>query len=270
MPSSSIARKHHSRVIRERTEGDRAKTGVFTGSYAVNPVNGELIPVWVADYVLAGYGTGAIMAVPAHDDRDFEFAKQFDLKVIPVVEPPADHPQRAEILAGDVCFVARGKATNSKEFDGMQTDEVKAAVVQSLIEKGQGSEAVNYKLRDWLFSRQRFWGEPFPILHEVDDAGNPTGRKRGVPVEDLPVRLPELEDFKPHGRPEPPLAKAADDWLYVTIDGKRYPPRDQHHASVGGIVLVLLALHRSKESGINGGSKQGESVDARRSLCRRC
>ncbi len=207
---------------RERTEGDRVKTGVFTGSHAINPVNGKWIPIWVADYVLAGYGTGAIMAVPAHDERDFEFAKQFDLTIVPVVDPPADHPQRDEILAGDVCFVAKGAAINSAAFDGQQTDDVKAAVTQSLAERGLGSEAVNYKLRDWLFSRQRFWGEPFPILHEVDAEGNPTGVKRAVPVDQLPVRLPELEDFKPHGRPEPPLAKADDSWLYVTIDSKRY------------------------------------------------
>ncbi|MEM1068410.1 MAG: class I tRNA ligase family protein, partial [Planctomycetota bacterium] len=113
-------------------------------------------------------------------------------------------------------------AINSEGFDGKETDEVKAAVTASLNEKGQGSQAVNYKLRDWLFSRQRFWGEPFPILHEVDAEGNLTGRKRAVDADQLPVRLPELEDFKPHGRPEPPLAKADDDWLYVTIDGKRY------------------------------------------------
>ena len=207
---------------RERTEGDRVKTGVFTGSTAVNPVNGNPIPIWVADYVLAGYGTGAIMAVPAHDDRDFEFAKQFDLSVIPVVDPPADHPQREQILAGDVCFVAQGQAINSGSFDGQTTNEVKAAVTDSLAKSGQGSEAVNYKLRDWLFSRQRFWGEPFPILHEVDEDGNLTGYKRTVPTEDLPVCLPELDDFKPHGRPEPPLAKADDDWLFVTLEGKRY------------------------------------------------
>ncbi len=207
---------------RERTEGDRVKTGVFTGSHAINPVNNQPIPIWVADYVLAGYGTGAIMAVPAHDDRDFEFAKQFDLPVIPVVDPPADHPDREAILAGDFCFVAKGNAINSGPFDGRSTDAVKIAVTQSLNEQGLGSEAVNYKLRDWLFSRQRFWGEPFPVLHELDADGNPTGIKRGVPVNELPVRLPDLEDFKPHGRPEPPLAKADDDWLYVTIDGTRY------------------------------------------------
>tara|TARA_R110002049_G_scaffold72490_3_gene187263 strand:- start:26332 stop:29163 length:2832 start_codon:yes stop_codon:yes gene_type:complete len=207
---------------RERTDGDRAKTGVFTGSTAVNPVNGKSIPIWVADYVLAGYGTGAIMAVPAHDDRDFEFAKQFDLTVIPVVDPPTDHPRRDAILAGDVCFVAEGQAINSGSFDGQNTSQVKAAVTKSLSQSGQGSEAVNYKLRDWLFSRQRFWGEPFPVLHEVDNDGNLTGYKRTVPTEDLPVQLPDLEDFKPHGRPEPPLAKADDDWLYVELDGKRY------------------------------------------------
>ncbi len=208
---------------RERTDGgDKEKTGVFTGSTAINPVNGKPIPIWIADYVLAGYGTGAIMAVPAHDERDFEFAKQFDLDVIPVVDPPADHKQREQILAGNVCFAAQGKAINSGDFDGQTTDQVKQTVTASLTQQGQGSEAVNYKLRDWLFSRQRFWGEPFPILHEVDADGNETGIKRGVDPADLPVRLPDLKDYKPHGRPEPLLAKADDDWLYVTIDGKRY------------------------------------------------
>ncbi|GAA5510479.1 leucine--tRNA ligase [Novipirellula caenicola] len=207
---------------RERTEGDKIKTGVFTGSTAINPVNGEAIPIWVADYVLAGYGTGAIMAVPAHDERDFEFAKQFDLKVVPVVDPDADDPNREAILKGEVCFAAQGRAINSGEFDGKTTEEVKSAVTKWLSESGQGSEAVNFKLRDWLFSRQRFWGEPFPILHELDENGEPTGIKRAVDTAELPVRLPDLKDYKPHGRPEPPLAKADDDWLYVTIDGKRY------------------------------------------------
>ncbi|MEO1523865.1 MAG: leucine--tRNA ligase [Planctomycetota bacterium] len=207
---------------RERTEGDREKTGVFTGSHAINPVNGERIPVWVADYVLAGYGTGAIMAVPAHDERDFEFAVKFDLPVIAVIEPPADLDNRDEILAGKACFAGSGNAINSGPLDGKPTDEGKVAITESLEAKGFGKGAVNYKLRDWLFSRQRFWGEPFPILHELDDEGNPTGRKRGVDPSELPVCLPELEDFKPHGRPEPPLAKADDDWLYVTIDGTRY------------------------------------------------
>lgn len=207
---------------RERTDGERGKTGVFTGSDAVNPITGSRIPIWVADYVLAGYGTGAIMAVPAHDERDFEFAVQYGLNVIPVVDPPADHDQRDLILSGKVCFAAKGSAINSPGFNGQQTENVKKAITAQLAESGMGCSAVNYKLRDWLFSRQRFWGEPFPVLHEVDDDGKPTGVKRGVPVEDLPVKLPDLEDFKPHGRPEPPLAKADDDWLYVELDGKRY------------------------------------------------
>ncbi|WP_404308985.1 leucine--tRNA ligase [Neorhodopirellula lusitana] len=207
---------------RERTDGDRAKTGVFTGTYAFNPADGRLIPVWVADYVLAGYGTGAIMAVPAHDIRDFEFAVEFDLPVIPVVDPPADHDQRDDILAGKACFAAEGLAINSGEFDGRTTDDVKSSLTATLNEGGLAEQAINYKLRDWLFSRQRFWGEPFPILHEIDSEGNPTGIKRAVPDDQLPVTLPELEDFKPHGRPEPPLAKADDDWLIVELDGKRY------------------------------------------------
>lgn len=207
---------------RERTEGDRKKTGVFTGSHAINPADGRSIPVWVADYVLAGYGTGAIMAVPAHDIRDFEFAVTFDLPIIAVVDPPADHAQRDEILAGRACFVAEGVAINSGQYNGQTTDQVKAQLTALLAEHGLACQAVNYKLRDWLFSRQRFWGEPFPILHEIDEEGNPTGIKRGVPAEQLPVTLPQLEDFKPHGRPEPPLAKAGDEWLIVELDGKRY------------------------------------------------
>ncbi|PAY20909.1 leucine--tRNA ligase [Rhodopirellula sp. SM50] len=207
---------------RERTEGDREKTGVFTGSHAINPVNGTPIPVWVADYVLAGYGTGAIMAVPAHDERDFEFAVKYELPVIAVVEPPADAENRDDILAGKACFDAVGIAINSGPMNGKSTEEVKQELTASLQADGLGKAAVNYKLRDWLFSRQRFWGEPFPILHELDGDGNPTGRMRGVDPAELPVRLPELEDFKPHGKPEPPLGKADDDWLYVQIDGKRY------------------------------------------------
>lgn len=207
---------------RERTDGDRAKTGVFTGSYAINPADGRSIPIWVADYVLAGYGTGAIMAVPAHDERDFEFAVAFDLPVIPVVDPPADHKQRENILAGKACFAAEGVAINSGEYDGKTTAEVKAALTAELAKQGLACEAVNYKLRDWLFSRQRFWGEPFPVLHEIDADGNATGVRRLVPDDQLPVTLPELADFKPHGRPEPPLAKADDDWLIVELDGKRY------------------------------------------------
>ena len=207
---------------RERTIEDKVKTGVFTGSFAINPVNGNPIPIWVADYVLAGYGTGAIMAVPAHDERDFEFAQQFGLEVIAVLDPPADHEQRDEILDGKVCFVGDGNAINSERFDGHPTAQVKPAITNWLSERGQGVEAVNFKLRDWLFSRQRFWGEPFPILHELNEQGERTGVMKAVDPSELPIKLPVLEDYQPHGRPEPLLAKADDDWLYVTIDGKRY------------------------------------------------
>ncbi len=208
---------------RERTEGDKKKTGVFTGAYAINPVNELPVPIWIADYVLATYGTGAIMAVPAHDERDFEFAQQYDLPVVAVVDPSkAVDVDPEAVLAGKQCFVGLGTAINSGPFNGMATDEVKQQLTAKLAAAGIGREAVNYKLRDWLFSRQRFWGEPFPILHELDASGKPTGAIRAVDAKDLPVNLPHLEDFKPHGRPEPPLGKSPDEWLYVEIDGKRY------------------------------------------------
>jgi len=208
----------------ERTELAKEKTGVFTGSYATNPVNGEPAPIWVADYVLSSYGWGAIMAVPAHDERDFEFAQQFGLPIKAVVDPgDAISPsEREEVLAGKRCFAGEGVAVNSAHYNGLKTAEFKKRIAADLETVGVGRAAVNYKLRDWLFSRQRFWGEPFPILHELDDAGKPTGRVRAVGEKDLPVDLPHLEDFKPHGRPEPPLDKAPNDWLYPTIDGKCY------------------------------------------------
>lgn len=207
---------------RERTEGDRKKTGVFTGSYAINPLTEQPIPIWIADYVLASYGTGAIMAVPAHDDRDYEFAEQFDLPIVPVVDPGPDSKNREDVLAGRKCFAEHGTAINSGRFSGLSTSECKQQITAYLNKNGLGREAVNYKLRDWLFSRQRFWGEPFPILHELDASGQPTGALRAVDESELPVDLPHLEDYKPHGRPEPPLAKAPDEWLYVERDGRRY------------------------------------------------
>jgi leucyl-tRNA synthetase len=207
---------------RERTEGDRAKTGVFTGSYAINPVTAKPIPIWIADYVLATYGTGAIMAVPAHDIRDFEFAVAFNLPVVAVVDPPKEYECLDEVLAGKACFVGAGAVINSGEFDGQDSDSVKSTITDRLAAEGLARVAINYKLRDWLFSRQRFWGEPFPVLHELDADGDLTGIKRAVPENQLPVLLPQLADFKPHGRPEPPLEKADDAWLYVTIDGVRY------------------------------------------------
>ena len=225
----------------DRTDLAKSKTGEFTGSYAINPVNGRPVPIWIADYVLISYGTGAIMAVPAHDQRDFEFAQQFDLQVLPVVDPGTqkifapsgfggpDLSQddlaelyRKAVIDGHLVFTEQGTAINSDGYDGLSTAEFKTKITADLAKQGLGREAVNYKLRDWLFSRQRFWGEPFPILHELDANGVPTGVMRGVPEDQLPVDLPELEDFKPHGRPEPPLDKAPDDWLYPVIDGVRY------------------------------------------------
>jgi leucyl-tRNA synthetase len=200
----------------DRTDLAREKTGVFTGSHVIHPLTGRPVPVWVADYVLATYGTGAIMAVPAHDDRDFEFAKTFGLDVITVVEP-LDRPARqGELFTGD------GRAVNSGPYTGLGTREFMAKVSADLAAAGLGRAAVNYKLRDWLFSRQRFWGEPFPILHELDAAGNPTGVIRAVAESELPVPLPELTDFKPGDTPDPPLSRAGHDWLFVERDGRRY------------------------------------------------
>ena len=208
----------------DRTDLAKQKTGVFTGSYAVNPVNGKAIPIWIADYVLISYGTGAIMAVPAHDTRDFEFAEQFDLPIIAVVDPgERDEVDRRAVLAGRACFAGDGTAVNSGRFNGMTTAQFKRAIADDLANKGLGRAAVAYKLRDWLFSRQHFWGEPFPILHELDDEGNPTGLVRALEPEDLPLDLPsEMQFDAAHDRPEPPLDMAPEDWLYVTIDGKRY------------------------------------------------
>lgn len=208
---------------RDRTDEKKKKTGVFTGAYATNPVNGEKVPIWIADYVLAGYGTGAIMAVPAHDERDFEFATQFGLPIRTVVVPPAEWlaKTRSTIEKLSVAFTDEGTAVNSGSFDGLPTPQFKKKITVWLEEKRLGAGKVNYKLRDWLFSRQRYWGEPFPILHEVDAQGNPTGVIEPLTLADLPLRLPEMADFKPSGRPEPPLGKATE-WVNVTRGGKRY------------------------------------------------
>ncbi|RMG41542.1 MAG: leucine--tRNA ligase [Planctomycetota bacterium] len=214
----------------ERTDLAKEKTGVFTGSYAINPVNGERIPIWVADYVLGGYGTGAIMAVPAHDLRDWEFAVKFGLPIRRVVQPPPDYePTREERALArqtesgtEFPFVGEGTAIHSDGYDGLPTAEFKKKICDDLQQKGLGRAAVNYRLRDWLFSRQHFWGEPFPIWHELDENGNPTGLLRTVPEDQLPVLLPEDFEFKPHDRPEPPLAQAPESWLYTTAeDGTR-------------------------------------------------
>ena len=174
--------------------------------------------------MLISYGTGAIMAVPAHDTRDFDFAKQFALPIRAVVDPgDAPGAPREDLLAGRVAFIADGTAVNSGPYDGLPTAEFKKRIAADLQSQGQGRPAVNYKLRDWLFSRQHFWGEPFPILHELDAEGRPNGRIRALRPEDLPVDLPATMAFDAgHDRPEPPLEKAPEDWLYVTLDGKRY------------------------------------------------
>ncbi len=219
----AYCRKAAAKSDRERTEGTREKTGVFTGAYAINPVTGRPIPIWIADYVLIGYGTGAIMAVPAHDTRDFDFACQFGLPIVAVVDPgeSADVDRQA-VLRGEACFTGSGVAVHSGPYDGLPTSEFQQRITDDLHRQGIARPAVHYKLRDWLFSRQRFWGEPFPILHELDDRGRPTGLLRAVPESELPVDLPVLKDYQPHGRPEPPLEKAPDSWLYVELDGKRY------------------------------------------------
>ncbi len=277
----------------ERTELVKKKTGVFTGAHAINPVNNEKIPIWIADYVLASYGTGAIMAVPGHDERDFEFAQQFKLPIVQVVDvdpnmfpvrfreayrrhyvsdkyaglfmssdtpdgairrkiveigsqtPSSEGPLTevtysdvgtaifvahrsvfevvAEILKGKggVYFplndpmVGEGVAVNSGQLEGLPTQEAKAKIIAWLEEKKLGTKRVNYKLRDWLFSRQRYWGEPFPVLH------GPDGELVALTEKDLPLVPPDLEDFKPTGTPEGPLSKATD-WVNVSLGGKQY------------------------------------------------
>jgi leucyl-tRNA synthetase len=213
----------------ERTELAKKKTGVFTGAYAINPVNGEAVPIWIADYVLISYGTGAIMAVPAHDLRDWEFARAFKLPIRPVVVPPHGYqPTKEEAALGFTengrtlsPFIGEGTAINSGEFTGQSTADFKKNITDWLKRKKLGEGKVNYKLRDWLFSRQRYWGEPFPILHAVDANGQPTGVVEPLALNELPLMLPALEDYRPSGRPEPPLEKATD-WLWVNRNGKRY------------------------------------------------
>jgi len=187
----------------ERTELAKEKTGVFTGAYAINPVNGEKIPVWIADYVLASYGTGAIMAVPAHDERDFEFAKKFNLPILQVVQPP-------DAKTDWQGFCDDGTAVNSGFITGLPTAEAKKKITAWLEEKNLGKKTINYKLRDWLFSRQRYWGEPFPIIWKKDATGNLY--HEALPESALPVLPPTLEDYKPTTDGQPPLARAKD-WL---------------------------------------------------------
>ncbi len=185
----------------ERTDLAKDKTGVFTGAYAVNPVNGAKLPIWIADYVLAGYGTGAIMAVPGHDTRDWEFAKQFGLDIIEVVK---GGNVQEEAYTGD------GEHVNSGFLDGLGTEEAIAKMIAWLEENGKGQGKTTYRLRDWLFSRQRYWGEPIPILHLED------GTMKTVPEDQLPLMLPDIDQIKPSGTGESPLANVTE-WV-ETVD----------------------------------------------------
>ncbi len=187
----------------QRTELNKDKTGIFTGAYAINPVNQKKIPIWIADYVLISYGSGAIMAVPAHDERDYEFAKKYDLDIIEVLE------------GGDIskeAFVGDGNHINSKFINGMNKHDAISTMNQWLVDHQVGEYKITYRLRDWLFSRQRYWGEPIPIVFMED------GTQRTVPLEHLPLELPEVSNYSPSENGESPLANATD-WLFVEIDG---------------------------------------------------
>jgi leucyl-tRNA synthetase len=181
----------------DRTDLNKDKSGVFTGAFATNPVNGEEIPVWIADYVMMGYGTGAIMAVPAHDERDFEFAQRFDLPVVQVVQPKDESDWQG--------FTGQGAAVNSGFLDGLSTQEAKAKIIAWLVKNGRGERKIQFKQRDWLFSRQRYWGEPFPIVWK-------DGKHFAIPESELPLLAPPLDDYQPSGTPDPILSKATD-WV---------------------------------------------------------
>lgn len=196
-----VAESHNKSEI-DRMDTNREKTGVFTGAYVINPANGQKVPIWVADYVLMGYGTGAIMAVPAHDERDFEFAEKFKLPIIEVIEP-----QNAE--EAERCYHGEGIMVNSGQYDGMQSSAAREKIVADLTKKGVGKEHINYKIRDWLISRQRYWGAPIPIIHCPDHGAV------AVPKDQLPVKLPEITDYKPAGDGQSPLAKV-EDWVNAT------------------------------------------------------
>lgn len=211
-----------------RTELNKDKTGVFTGGYAINPITGHAIPIWIADYVLMNYGTGGVMAVPAHDARDFEFAKKYDLPIVPVIKPVltksldlipsglSNDEVIKQTVNGDFCWQGEGEYINSQNAElslsGLTMAEAKDKIVQWVEEKGVGKGAVSYKLRDWLFSRQRYWGEPFPILHYED------GSKRVLDLDELPLTPPTMTDFKPTGDGQSPLSRARQ-WVEI-VDEK--------------------------------------------------
>lgn len=191
----------------ERQE-NKEKTGIFTGSYAINPANGKKIPIWVSDYVLGGYGEGAVMAVPAHDERDFEFAKKFDLDIIKVVEKPEN------MADDDSCYHGEGVMVNSGEFNGQKSENVREQILGWFEESGVGRSKTTYKMRDWLISRQRYWGCPIPIAYDKD------GKEHLIPEEQLPVMLPALSDFKPDDSGKSALAKSKE-FITVEINGEK-------------------------------------------------
>lgn len=191
----------------ERQE-NKEKTGIFTGSYAINPANGKRIPIWVSDYVLGGYGEGAVMAVPAHDERDFEFAKKFDLDIIKVIEKPED------MVDDDSCYHGEGVVVNSGEFNGQKSEDVREQILSWLEESGAGRSKTTYKMRDWLISRQRYWGCPIPIAYDKD------GKEHLIPEDQLPVMLPTLSDFKPDDSGKSALAKSGE-FITVKINGEK-------------------------------------------------
>ena len=191
----------------ERQE-NKQKTGIFTGSYVVNPANGKRIPVWVSDYVLGGYGEGAVMAVPAHDERDYEFAKKFDLNIVKVVEKPEG------VADDDICYHGEGVIVNSGDFDGQNSADVREQVLSWLEEKEIGRSKTTYKMRDWLISRQRYWGCPIPIAYDKD------GNEHLIPEEQLPVMLPTLTDFKPDDSGKSALAKS-EEFMHVEVNGEK-------------------------------------------------
>lgn len=190
----------------ERQE-NKEKTGVFTGAYAINPVNGKEIPIWVADYVLSGYGTGAIMAVPAHDERDYEFAEKFDLPIVKVIEKPEESDDDSK------CYHGEGKMINSAQFDGIDSSDARDGIIDWLETQKIGQKKVTYRMRDWLISRQRYWGCPIPIAYDKN------GKPHAIPEDQLPVLLPKIDDYKPDSSGRSALAKS-EEFMKVTIDGE--------------------------------------------------
>ena len=223
----------------ERTELAKEKTGIFTGAYALNPVNGQQIPIWIADYVLISYGTGAIMAVPGHDTRDFEFATKFNLPIVQVVQPPEGKDWRGYVEDG----VSVNSANPEVSLNGLPTPEAKHRITAWLEAKSLGVKTINYKLRDWLFSRQRYWGEPFPIIWKTGSDGQPC--HEALPESALPLLPPSLDDYKPTADAQPPLARAQD-WVNLPDGSRRETNTMPQWAGSCWYYLRYLDAHNDK------------------------